>query len=104
MANSAQDLDHVNIPTDIDGLCVPPNRRHAIPRRIAAGDATLIELLHHALGAGSEDTLTGGLSETQVLAEFVADSLEGNRHLGTLARAVANRLAVLTCLSEQIER
>lgn len=84
-------------------LYVPPNRRHGISNRVARNEASKAELLHHLLGAYADDTLTGGLSETQILAELLADHLEADRHLGTLARSISNRLEILTGLAEQAE-
>lgn len=104
MANSAHDPEDVNHPTDIDDLRVPPNRRHGISVRIANGDASRTEVIHHLLGAYADDTLTGGLNETQILAELLADLLGSERHAGTLARHIANRLEVLTGLAEQAEQ
>jgi hypothetical protein len=113
MTDRSEDRDPVNF-SEIDrdpdpkvqppgSLYVPPHRRHGISHRIARNEVSKAELLHHLLGAYAEDTLTGALGETQILAEMLADMLEHERHMGTLARHIANRLEVLTGLAEQAE-
>lgn len=106
MDHSSQDDEIVKDPDDriacADDLYLPPGHRH-IGHRIASGDATKKEVIHHLLGAHAEDTLTGGLAETHVLAEMLANLLEGDRAKGTLARIVATRLEVLVGLSELLD-
>ncbi len=107
MGNSPHDHEIVNDPEDriacADDLYLPPGHRHGIGHRIVTGNATKKEVIHHLLGAHAEDTLTGGLAETHVLAEMLADLLEGDRAKGTLARHIANRLEVLTGLAELLD-
>ncbi len=107
MANSPHGNEIVNDPDDriacADDLYLPPGHRHGISHRIARGDASKTEIIHHLLGAYADDTLTGGLSETQILAELLANHLEADRHLGTLARIISNRLEVLAWLAEKAE-
>jgi len=104
MDHSAQPVDLVNDPDDriacADDLYLPPGHRHGIGHRIASGDATKKEVIHHLLGANADDTLTGGLAEVHVLAEMLADLLEGDRAKGTLARIVASRIEVLISIAE----
>jgi hypothetical protein len=88
---------------DLGSLFTPAGRRHAIPIRVARGDATSAEIVHHLLGAYASDTLTGALAQAHVFAELVADGCADRRHIGTLANHLVAVLAVCVGLSEQLD-
>lgn len=111
---SSSDGDLVNtcdLPTDsappfgLDSspLFIPPGRRHAIPRRVSAGDASPTEMLHHLLGAHASDTLTGALTQAHIFAEMIADHLTCQRGMGTLANHLVAQLEVCLALSDDLD-
>lgn len=88
---------------DPSSLITPPGRRHGLSIRTRQGNAAPAEMLHHLLGAYADDTLTGGLNETLVFAELLADHLASDRHWGTLANHIVARIEVCMGLAEQLD-
>lgn len=94
-------------PTDpappLDPLFIPEDSRLLLPHRIRRGDATPAEIVHHLLGANADDTLTGALNQAQIFAQIVAQHLESDRLVGTMANHLVAILDVCMILAERSE-